>query len=65
MQLKKSYDTLNVGERLEIRATDMAFGKDLASWCKITGAKLNSVESRMGVITARVEKGEASSNCRI
>lgn len=65
MQLKKSYDTLNVGERLEIRATDMAFGKDVASWCKITGAKLISVESRMGVITARVEKGEASSNCRI
>ncbi|HCV15478.1 MAG TPA: pyridine nucleotide-disulfide oxidoreductase, partial [Rikenellaceae bacterium] len=65
MQLKKSYDTLNLGERLEIRATDMAFGKDVASWCKITGAKLISLESRMGVITARVEKGEASSNCRI
>lgn len=65
MQLKKSYDTLNLGERLEIRATDMAFGKDVASWCKITGAKLISLESRMGVITARVEKGEASSSCRI
>ena len=65
MQLKKSYDTLNTGERLEIRATDMAFGKDVASWCKITGAKLISLESRMGVITARVEKGEVPSNCRI
>lgn len=65
MQLKKSYDTLNTGERLEIRATDMAFGKDVASWCKITGAKLISVESRMGVITAKVEKGEIPSNCRI
>ncbi|MDP3437942.1 MAG: DsrE/DsrF/DrsH-like family protein, partial [Bacteroidales bacterium] len=64
MQLKKSYDTLSTGERLEIKATDQAFGKDVASWCNITGAKLISVESSKGVITARIEKGEIASSCR-
>ncbi|MDP3451755.1 MAG: FAD-dependent oxidoreductase [Bacteroidales bacterium] len=64
MQLKKSYDTLRMGERLEIRATDQAFGKDVASWCNITGAKLISTENRKGVITAVIEKGEAPSSCK-
>ncbi len=65
MQLKKSYDSLSIGECLEIKATDQAFGKDVASWCNITGAKLISTENRKGVITAVVEKGEAPSSCRI
>ena len=65
MQLKKSYDSLSIGERLEIKATDQAFGKDVTSWCNITGAKLISTENRKGVITAVVEKGESPSSCRI
>jgi len=64
MQLKKGYDTLSTGERLEIKATDQAFGKDVASWCNITGAKLISVENSRGVITARIEKGDSASACR-
>lgn len=64
MQLKKSYDSISNGERLEIRATDQAFGKDVASWCNITGAKLISVENRKGIITALIEKSEPSSSCR-
>lgn len=65
MQLKSNYDKLANGERLEIRATDQAFGKDVASWCNITGAKLISVENRKGVITAKIEKGERSSSCKM
>lgn len=57
MQLKKSYDTIGNGERLEIRATDSAFGKDVTSWCKTMNARLISVENRAGVITAKIEKG--------
>lgn len=64
MQLKSSYDKISIGERMEIRATDQAFGKDVASWCNITGAKLLSVENRQGIITAKIEKGEPSSSCR-
>ncbi|MHC1779284.1 MAG: DsrE/DsrF/DrsH-like family protein [Bacteroidales bacterium] len=63
MQLKKSYDTLHTGERLEIKATDQAFGKDVASWCNITGAKLIALDNSKGVVTAIVEKGESS--CKI
>ncbi len=62
MQLKSSYDKIGMGERLEIRATDQAFGKDVASWCNIMGAKLISVENRKGVITAKLEKGKQSSS---
>ncbi|MDD4656361.1 MAG: DsrE/DsrF/DrsH-like family protein [Bacteroidales bacterium] len=61
MQLKSSYDKIRAGEQLEIRATDQAFGKDVASWCNIMGAKLISVESRKGIITAKLEKGKESS----
>ncbi|NCB18228.1 MAG: pyridine nucleotide-disulfide oxidoreductase [Bacteroidia bacterium] len=64
MQLKSSYDKISIGERMEIRATDQAFGKDVASWCNITGAKLLSVENRQGIITAKIEKGEPSSSCK-
>ena len=35
MQLKKNYASLAEGETLVIKATDQAFGKDVASWCKI------------------------------
>lgn len=64
MQLKSSYDKLSIGEQLEIRATDQAFGKDVASWCNITGARLISIENRKGIITAKIRKGEQSSTCK-
>jgi peroxiredoxin family protein/rhodanese-related sulfurtransferase/TusA-related sulfurtransferase len=64
MQLKSSYDKLSIGEQLEIRATDQAFGKDVASWCNITGARLVSIENRKGIITAKIRKGEQSSTCK-
>lgn len=65
MQLKSAYDTISIGERLEIRATDQAFGKDVSSWCNITGAKLIGVENSKGIITATIEKGEQTSSCRV
>ena len=40
MQLKKNYKALKIGEQLQITATDQAFGKDVTSWCKMTGAEL-------------------------
>ena len=65
MQLKSSYDKIEMGERLEIRATDQAFGKDVSSWCNIMGAKLISVESGKGIITAKIEKGKQSSSLQM
>lgn len=56
MQLKRQYEQLAAGHRLRIRATDQAFARDVASWCKLSGAQLVSVENRGGVVTAVIGK---------
>lgn len=56
MQLKKNYASLAEGETLVIKATDQAFGKDVASWCKITGAELTKLDNQGGIVTAWVRK---------
>ena len=58
MQLKKNYETLKTGEQLQITATDQAFGKDVASWCKVTGAELVALENKNGVVAATIRKQE-------
>lgn len=63
MQLKKNYENLRENESLEITATDQAFGKDVSSWCKITGAELVSLENKGGTIAATVRKKKAE--CKI
>ncbi|MEN9918426.1 MAG: hypothetical protein RL662_862 [Bacteroidota bacterium] len=57
MQLKKNYDLLNEGDRLEIKVTDQAFSEDLKGWCRMMGATLVGIESKNGIIAATVEKG--------
>lgn len=59
MQLKKNYGEIGLGEQLHITATDPGFAKDVVAWCKITGAKLLSVENKAGVIHATIEKTES------
>ncbi len=63
MQLKKNYETLKAGEQLQITATDQAFGKDVASWCKITGAELIALENKNGVVAATIRKQEKTTPC--
>lgn len=58
MQLKKNYETLKTGEQLQITATDQAFGKDVASWCKVTSAELVALENKNGVVAATIRKQE-------
>lgn len=63
MQLKKHYDTIATGERLEIKVTDQAFGEDLKGWCNMVGAKLVDINNSKGVITAQIEKlGKGDAN---
>lgn len=57
IQLNKNYEKLAAGESLQISATDQAFGRDVSSWCKMTGAELVSLENSKGVIQAVVKKG--------
>ncbi|MFV0417909.1 MAG: FAD-dependent oxidoreductase [Dysgonomonas sp.] len=65
MQLKKNYDLIGIGDRLEIKVTDQAFGEDLNGWCRMVGAKLLGMDNSGGVITATVEKGDSSQQCKV
>lgn len=56
MQLKKNYDQIDSGDRLEIKVTDQAFGEDLNGWARMVGAKVVGMNNTGGVITATVEK---------
>lgn len=65
MQLKKNYDQINAGDRLEIKVTDQAFGEDLSGWCRMVGANLISINNTGGVVTACVEKSEKAPSCEM
>lgn len=65
LQLKKNYETLKTGEQLQIKATDQAFGKDVSSWCKMTGAELVSLDNKSGVVTATIRKSEKPEACPV
>lgn len=65
MQLKKNYDLINPGDRLEIKVTDQAFGEDLSGWCRMVGAEIISMNNSGGVITATVEKKAKDEVCSI
>ena len=65
MQLKKNYEALKIGEQLQITATDQAFGKDVTSWCKMTGAELVALENKTGGVAATIRKQEKTASCEI
>lgn len=65
LQLKKHYEGLKEGEQLLVTATDPGFGKDVSSWCNMTGAHLINVENKAGIIHAVIEKGNAPSSCKV
>lgn len=62
MQLKKNYDQINEGDRLEIKVTDQAFGEDLNGWARMIGANVIGMSNSGGVITATVEKSSQKAN---
>jgi len=65
MQLKKNYDLINPGDRLEIKVTDQAFGEDLNGWCRMVGAEFVNMNSSGGIITATVEKKAKEDVCPV
>ncbi len=55
----KLYDqikTVEPGDIVNIRATDLGFTNDIAAWCERTGNKLLSLEQEGKTIVARVQK---------
>lgn len=61
LKLKKTIDTLNVGQQLRISATDPGFPRDAAAWCKSTGNHFIGQESSQGKTVVTIEKGEPKS----
>jgi len=59
MKLKKSMETLNPGERLEIHATDAGFPRDAKAWCKSTGNHFLEKSSANGTYRVLIEKASS------
>jgi len=58
MKLKKSIEEVNVGDRLEIVATDPGFKRDAQAWCNMTGHKMVSQSADSGKFVSIIEKVE-------
>lgn len=65
MKLNKSYESLNEGAKLVVKATDTAFGRDVRSWCKMTGAELISVSTEGGIVNATIRKQAPAAACPV
>jgi len=65
VSLKQKMDSLDVGERLIVKATDPGFRSDVKSWCQMTGNTLEGVTEDGGIITASIKKGEQKEACSI
>jgi len=60
LKMKKTIDTLNAGESVEIIATDPGFMRDAEAWSRSTGNRLLSKHSEGGKTTVVIEKQDAT-----
>lgn len=56
MKLKNTVDSIHVGERVEIKATDAGFPRDAQAWCRSTGHLLIGETHENGYHTVVIEK---------
>lgn len=59
----KVYEALNdmeIGDQLEVHATDLGFASDIAKWCEKTGNTLHSVDTEAGIVKAIIRKGDSA-----
>ena len=63
MQVKKAMDSIAVGERVEIVATDAGIARDASAWCATTGNKLVEKYEEKGRYTVVIEKGDPDCAC--
>ncbi|MFP4364534.1 MAG: CoA-disulfide reductase [Spirochaetia bacterium] len=62
MKLKTEIQDLPEGSVIEETATDPGFGRDVESWCRMTGNKLVSVKTEGAKVTAVIEKQSKKKN---
>ena len=56
LKLKKSMETLQPGQRLEVISTDAGFPRDAEAWCRTTGNKFVEKRSEGGKYVVVIEK---------
>ena len=62
MKLKKAMDQAQVGERIEVVATDAGFSRDAEAWCQTTGNNFITSTIQKGYHTVVVEKNAPVEN---
>lgn len=63
IQVKKAMDSIAVGERVEIVATDAGFARDASAWCDTTGNRFVEKHEEKGRYTVVIEKGDPANMC--
>ncbi|WP_237153068.1 FAD-dependent oxidoreductase [Oryzibacter oryziterrae] len=58
MKTYRAMEAMQPGERIEVVASDPAFGKDIRAWARKTGNELLGIEASKGLITALLRKGQ-------
>lgn len=58
VKTKKEMKTMEVGEILEVQATDKGALKDFEAWAKSTGHQLLETNDENGVLSFYIKKGE-------
>ena len=58
IQVKMAIDSIAVGDRVEIVATDAGFARDASAWCDTTGNKLIEKHEEKGRYTVVIEKAD-------
>ena len=56
LKLKKCMDSLQPGQKVEVRSTDAGFPNDAESWCHTTGHKFIQKRSERGIHYVLIEK---------
>ena len=62
LKLKKSIETIQPGERIELIATDAGFPSDAEAWCSTTGNKFIGRNSKNGIHSVIIEKSTPHAN---
>ena len=63
LKLKKSIESVNTGERIEICATDGGFPRDAEAWCHTTGNIFIGKHSQNGIHHVIIEKSDSGMKC--
>ena len=58
LKLKTEIENVKTGDRLLVTASDPGFGRDVKSWCNMTGNRLVSLKEDKGIIEAVIQRGD-------